>query len=76
MYKYTPTRFMLPTSHYDKARADRAVNFIQALRHTKGEFYNRPFKLLEWQESIVRDLFGIVREDALSFQSCKGIREN
>ena len=22
---YQPTRFMLPTSHYDKAKADRAV---------------------------------------------------
>ena len=47
MNNYTPTRFMLPTSHYDAARADRAVNFIQCLRHTKGEFYNRPFTLLD-----------------------------
>ena len=23
---YRPTRFMLPTSHYDKKRADRAVS--------------------------------------------------
>ena len=43
MYQYSPTRFMLPTSHYDKEKADRAVNFIQCLRHTKGEFYNKPF---------------------------------
>ena len=28
---YTPTRFMLPTSHYDKAKADRAVTFSTAL---------------------------------------------
>jgi phage terminase large subunit-like protein len=62
-YVYEPTRFMLPTSHYDKQRADRAVNFIQALRHTKGEFYNKPFMLLDWQETIIRDLFGIIRED-------------
>ena len=60
---YTPTRFMAETSHYDKARADRAVAFIQSLKHTKGEFYNRPFLLLPWQETIIRDLFGVVKED-------------
>ena len=32
---YQPTRFMLPTSHYDKAKADRAVAFIENLCHTK-----------------------------------------
>ena len=63
MYKYTPTRFMLPSSHYDKAKADRAVNFIQCLRHTKGDFYNQPFRLLPWQETVVRDLFGVVKAD-------------
>ena len=26
---YQPTRFMLPTSHYDKAKADRAVNLLK-----------------------------------------------
>ena len=26
---YQPTRFMLPTSHYDKKKADRAVTFIE-----------------------------------------------
>ena len=28
---YQPTRFMLPTSHYDKKKADRAVTFIENL---------------------------------------------
>lgn len=63
MYQYSPTRFMLPTSHYDEAKADRAVNFIQCLRHTKGEFYNKPFVLLDWQETVIRDLFGVVKQD-------------
>ena len=31
---YEPTRFMLPTSHYDKAKADPAVTFIEILKHT------------------------------------------
>lgn len=62
-YEYTPCRFMLPTSHYDQAKADRAVKFIQNLRHTKGKWDGRKFLLLPWQEQIVRDIFGIVRED-------------
>ena len=57
---------MLPTSHYDKEKADHAVNFIQCLRHTKGAFYNQPFRLLDWQETIIRDLFGIIKEGMVS----------
>ena len=59
---YVPTRFMLPTSHYDEDRANRAVKFIQNLKHTKGKWAGKPFILFEWQEQIVRDLFGIVDE--------------
>ena len=62
-FEYTPSSFMLPTSHYDKAKADRAVAFIQQLRHTKGKWDRKPFLLLPWQEQIVRDLFGIVKPD-------------
>lgn len=62
-YEYTPCKFMLPTSHYDKAKADRAVKFIQNLCHTKGKWDGKKFLLLPWQEQIVRDIFGIVRED-------------
>ena len=54
---------MLPTSHYDKDKADRAVAFIENLCHTKGKWAGKPFLLLPWQEQIVRDLFGIVKED-------------
>ena len=60
---YKPSPFMLPTSHYDEAKADRAVNFIQCLKHTKGRWAGKPFELIAWQEQIVRDLFGIVKED-------------
>ena len=60
---YTPTRFMLPTSHYDKAKADRAVTFIENLKHTKGKWDGKPFWLLPWQEQIIRDIFGIVDEN-------------
>ena len=58
--EYTPTRFMLSTSHYDEKRADRAVKFIEMLRHTKGKWAGKRFWLLPWQEQIIRDVFGIV----------------
>ena len=54
---------MLPESHYYKEKADRAVKFIEMLPHTKAEWEGEPFWLLPWQERIIRDLFGIVRED-------------
>ncbi|BFL45682.1 terminase large subunit [Lactonifactor longoviformis] len=60
---YQPTRFMLPTSHYEKAKADRAVKFIENLRHTKGKWAGKRFWLLPWQEQIIRDIFGVVKED-------------
>ena len=59
-FKYTPSHFMLETSHYDKAKADRAVVFIENLKHTKGKWAGKNFLLLPWQEQIIRDLFGIV----------------
>ncbi|MBQ5376311.1 MAG: terminase large subunit [Lachnospiraceae bacterium] len=60
---YTPSKFMLPTSHYDKAKADRAVKFIENLCHTKGKWAGRRFWLLPWQEQLIRDIFGIVKPD-------------
>ncbi len=61
-FKYSPTQFMLETSHYDKSKADRAVAFIENLKHTKGKWAGKNFILLPWQEQIIRDLFGIVGE--------------
>ncbi|MEW6956265.1 terminase large subunit [Trueperella pyogenes] len=61
--EYHPTRFMAESSRYDKRRADFAVAFIQALKHTKGRWAGKPFKLIDWQEQIIRDLFGAVKED-------------
>lgn len=59
--KYKPTRFMLNTSYYDKELADYAVSFVECLCHTKGTWAGKPFKLLAWQEQIIRDLFGTVK---------------
>ncbi|HAK23151.1 MAG TPA: terminase [Desulfovibrio sp.] len=54
---------MLPTSHYDESKADRAVKFIESLSHTKGKWAGKPFWLFPWQEQVVRDIFGIVEEN-------------
>ena len=59
--KYKPTRFKAKDSVYDKELADYAVNFIECLCHTKGTWAGKPFKLLDWQEQIIRDLFGIIK---------------
>ena len=58
---YTPTQFMAEYSHYDKAAADYAVRFIECLAHTKGTWAGKPFELIDWQERIIRDLFGVIK---------------
>lgn len=60
--KYTPTGFMTAKSRYDVKLADKAVNFVNCLKHTKGTWYGEPFKLIAWQERILRDVFGTVKE--------------
>ena len=52
---------MADDSYYDKDAADYAVNFIECLSHTKGTWARKPFKLIPWQEQIIRDLFGILK---------------
>src|SRR5438045_618015 len=49
----------------DKAKADAAVDFVNCLSHTKGRFARQPFNLRGWQKTIIRTLFGTVREDGL-----------
>ena len=48
---------------YDEKKADRAVNFISELKHTKGKFWGKKFELLPWQEKIIRDVYGTVRDE-------------
>lgn len=60
---YKPTKFMAKGSYYDKEKADFAVDFLQSLKHTKSIWYGKPFELLEWQEQIIRDIFGTIKKD-------------
>ena len=48
---------------FSEAKARRVTQFIECLKHTKGEFHGKPFKLLPWQETIIRDVFGTVLDD-------------
>lgn len=48
---------------YDAKKAERAVNFISNLKHTKGKFWGKKFDLLPWQETIIRDVYGTVRDE-------------
>lgn len=47
----------------ERRAADRAVLFINQLKHTKGEWFGKNFYLLPWQEKIVRDIFGTLKSD-------------
>ncbi|UYO64316.1 terminase large subunit [Acetobacterium wieringae] len=58
---YQPTPFIQNTSIFDQNRADLAVSFINCLKHTKGQWHGQPFELIDWQEQIIRDLFGILK---------------
>ena len=59
--KYKPTAFKAKDSVYDKDAADYAVNFIECLCHTKGTWSRKPFELIDWQEQIIRDIFGVLK---------------
>ncbi len=53
---------------YDSKRANDAINFIQGLKHTKGEWAGKPFKILgpeglKWQRVLIKKLFGTVDEN-------------
>jgi len=48
---------------FDEQKARRVLDFIECLKHTKGEFHGKPFLLLPWQQQIVSDVFGTVRDE-------------
>ena len=61
MARFKPTRFMADYYKYNKKAADYAFSFIECLSHTKGTWAGKKFELLDWQEQIIRDLFGILK---------------
>lgn len=59
--RYRSTKFKAKDSKYNKTMADYAVSFIECLCHTKGTWAGKPFELIDWQEQIIRDVFGILK---------------
>jgi phage terminase large subunit-like protein len=50
---------------FDNHKALKAINFIELLKHTKGAFRGKNFKLLDWQHSIISDVYGTMNEKNL-----------
>jgi phage terminase large subunit-like protein len=45
-------------------RADRAVKFINSLKHSTGDYAGRPFNLMPWQENeLIRPFYGTLNGD-------------
>ena len=49
--------------YYDQVKADKTLNFIKQLSHTKGTWQGVPFTVLPWQEQAIKDIFGTVRDN-------------
>lgn len=58
------SKWKRPGAYFDKAKADRAVEFIEtACRHVKGELAGQLFALEGWQRQVVRGMFGWMRDN-------------
>lgn len=44
--------------YFDKKAAMRAINFIEKLKHTKGEWAGQRFRLEPWQQFVLWNIFG------------------
>jgi phage terminase large subunit-like protein len=49
------------TTRYDFLQADKAVKFLSRLKLT-GDFHGQPFKVMPWQEQIIREVYGTLNE--------------
>lgn len=50
--------------YFDERAADRAVKFIETYpHHYEDRWSGEPFRLLDWERQVVRDLFGWKRRD-------------
>lgn len=56
---------------FDESKAQRALKFIENLKHTKGRWHGEPFTLLPWQEEIVTNIFGTVKDNGFrQYNTC------
>jgi len=49
--------------YFDETKADKVINFFKHLKHTKGRWRGVPFSILPWQEKVLQDIFGTMRDD-------------
>ena len=49
--------------HYDEDKAQRVIDFISELRHTKGKWAGMQWQWIPWQIDLIKKLFGMVDED-------------
>jgi phage terminase large subunit-like protein len=48
---------------FNAREAAKAITFVEAQKHTKGEWKGRNFKIEPWQKFIIANLFGFIRTD-------------
>ncbi len=48
---------------FDEEKAQRALRFIENLKHTKGRWHGENFTLLPWQKELIETIFGTVKEN-------------
>lgn len=53
-----------------RSQADRAIEFIGSLAHTKGKYARQPFELADWQVRILKKLFRQRRSGARQYRTC------
>ena len=63
-----PTPLAPPTIH--PRQAARALDYINALTHTKGPHARQPFNLRPWQTRIVKRLFKQRRDRTRQYRTC------
>lgn len=62
---------MICVEKADLEAAERAVFFIENLRHCKGEWAGKSFKLMPWQRDIVEKLLGTLNPDGTrQYRTC------
>ncbi len=49
--------------YFCEEKAQRVIDFIQLLKHTKGKWAGKNFVLLPWELDFIRQLFGTLRDD-------------
>lgn len=47
---------------YSETYANYAVDFVECLKHSDGEWGGKQFSLLNWQKKIVREFYGTIKD--------------